>query len=70
MQIQEQSHNSKKCTKCKENFIYLPDEVQWREFGTYSAKITTCPYCGSVQIIKYENAFGLDVNNDDKFYSY
>lgn len=66
----DQSKQYKKCTKCKENFSYMPDEIQWADYGTYSTKFIICPNCGSIQIIKYENAFGLDVNNDDKFYRY
>ena len=60
--------NCKKCTKCKEEFIYMPNEIQWKEFGTYSAKITTCPYCNTINILKYIDAPGLYVGKDKRYY--
>ena len=65
----EEKHN-KTCSKCKENFVYFPDEVKWIDYGTYSVKVCTCPYCGTVQSIKFENASGLNLNNDSKYYTY
>lgn len=67
--MSEQSNqNCKKCTKCKEEFIYMPNEIQWKEFGTYSAKITTCPYCNTINILKYIDAPGLYVGKDKRYY--
>lgn len=63
-----QDQNNKTCTKCKENFIFMPDEIKWVEFSTYSAKITTCPYCGTTNVIKYVDASGLHVNTDKRYY--
>ena len=67
--MQEQSNqNCKKCTKCKEDFIYMSDETKWQEYSTYSVKITTCPYCGTINILKYIDAPGLYVSNDKRYY--
>ena len=67
--MQESSNqNCKKCTKCKEEFVYMSDEIKWAEFGTYSAKLTTCPYCGTTNILKYIDAPGLHVVNDKRYY--
>lgn len=67
--MQESSNqNTKKCIKCKESFIYMPDEIKWVEFGTYSAKITTCPYCGATNVIKYIDAPGLYTDRDKRYY--
>lgn len=63
-----QEQNYKTCSKCKESFVYFPDEVKWIDYGTYSVKVCKCPYCGTVQSIKFEDAFGQDVNNDKRYY--
>lgn len=66
--MQNQEQHNKTCTKCKENFVYMPDEIKWFDYGTYSAKTTTCPYCGNINVIKYVNASGLYVNDDNRYY--
>lgn len=46
--------NNHKCSKCNENFVYFPNEVFWDEHGFgYSTKLTHCPYCGQLNILKY-----------------
>jgi predicted nucleic acid-binding Zn ribbon protein len=56
------------CKKCNEKSEIEQDNIRWAEHGTYSAKITKCPKCGAVNVIKTINAPGLFVNNDERYY--
>ena len=59
----------KECKKCKTIFSYSPEDVWWDENGTgYSTKLTKCPECGCINIIQYNEDYGLDVNNDRRFF--
>ena len=60
--------NNKMCSKCNENFVYFQNETWWNNYGTYSVKLCKCPYCGNIQSVKFENASGLDVNNDRRYF--
>lgn len=62
-----EQHN-KTCTKCKKNFVYFPEETWWNHYGTYSVKLCKCPNCNTIQSVKFIEASGLDVNNDERYY--
>ena len=56
-----------KCTKCKEDFVFLPDEIFWDEHGFgYSTKLVHCPYCQQINILKYYEDRAMNkLNNND-----
>ena len=60
--------NNKRCSKCKEHFVYKPEETKWIEYGTYSSKIVSCPFCGCINVIKNVESKGLYVNDDKRYY--
>lgn len=63
--------NNANCVKCKEDFVFDPEDIFFDERGTgYSTKLVKCPYCGSINIIKYYVDKSLDVNNDARYYNY
>lgn len=63
------NQNTKTCIKCKEDFIWFPEEAFWDERGYgYSTKLTKCPYCNCINIIKTIEDYGFNVNNDIRFY--
>lgn len=67
---EEGVNNGCSCIKCRKDFTYYSNEITWQEFGTYSAKTVKCPYCKCVNVIKYDDASGLNVNFDRKYYDY
>lgn len=58
------------CEKCQDYSIYYEEECRWIDYGTYSVKVITCKQCGCVHVIKYEDANGLFVNTDERYYQY
>lgn len=59
------------CHSCNESFVFEPDDIWWDENSCgYSTKLCKCPYCGSINIVKYIEDYGLDVNFDERFYLY
>lgn len=56
------------CPTCDDYFYYTDEDIKWVEYGTYSSKIITCPFCGCINIIKYVDANGLYVNDDERYY--
>lgn len=71
----EQEYNSIQnicvCSKCQKPFMFKPDEVLWDESGFgYSTKIVKCDKCDCVNVVKHIEDYGLDVNFDNRFYSY
>ena len=56
------------CRKCHNTFIFKPDEIKWYERGTYSEKTIICKECGCINVIQYKDAYGLNVNNDKRYY--
>lgn len=64
----KQEKNNLVCKKCSTDFVFKPDECKFYEFGTYSAKTIVCPKCGCTNTIKWIEASGLDVNNDERYY--
>lgn len=61
--------NNKKCSKCKEYFVYDKEEVFWDEHGYgYSTCLVYCPYCGNINILKHVEDKSLNINEDKRFY--
>lgn len=60
--------NNCKCKKCHNNFVFYDKDTKWKDFGTYSVKLVECPYCKRFVPVKYEDASGLCVNTDQKYY--
>lgn len=59
----------RRCRKCSDEFEYSNNETFWDESGScYSTKLVKCPNCGQINIIKYVEDRGLDVNNDPRYY--
>lgn len=58
------------CSSCGE-FEVKPDNVWFDDSGYgYSTRLTKCPHCGKIVILKHIEDYGLDVNFDNRFYSY
>ena len=64
----ESSKNNNTCIKCKTDFVYFPNETWWDYSGCTNTKLTTCPNCGCVQAVKYEEQ--PEVNFDIRYYEY
>ena len=64
--MKELSKHNKKCIKCKQDFIFFPEETWWNENGSSSTKLVKCPSCGCVQAVKYGSLH--DVNMDMRYY--
>jgi len=61
----------KKCCQCGKIHDYQIDELKIDYSGLgYTAKLGNCPFCGQINIIKYEEDNNLDVNNDERYYRY
>lgn len=41
-------------------------KIWWDESGTESVKLIKCPFCGKIQVIKYEPCCNL--NYDERYY--
>ena len=59
------NQNTKTCIKCKEDFIWFPDEAWWDYKNYTPAKLVKCP-CGCIQAVKYEKE--INPNFDARFY--
>lgn len=53
------------CGKCKKISMI---RTWWEEAGTYSTKLAQCPYCKKITVIRNEDAAGLYVNTDGRYY--
>lgn len=60
--------NSCECKKCHTHYIFKPDEAKWIEYGTYSVKVATCPDCGCVNVVKYQDGFNQNPNLDRRYF--
>lgn len=61
--------NNVYCKSCKSNQVIFPGECWFDECGYgYSTKLTKCPNCGKIIVVKYIEDSGLDLNLDDKYY--
>lgn len=63
--MEDLKHN-KKCTKCKEEFVYFQEDTWWDYQGINNVKLVKCPFCGSIQSVKYEEP--INPNFDRRFY--
>ena len=58
-----------KCIQCGKELNYEEDEFWWNDQGFgYSTKLCRCSECNQVNIVKYQEDYSLDVNNDGRFY--
>ena len=60
--MEDSSKNNKKCSKCKTDFVYFPDQCWWDYQGFTNTKLTKCPYCGCIQAVTYEKQ--INPNSD------
>lgn len=59
------------CKKCKTEFSFTSEDTWWDEKGfSYSTKLTRCPECGCINVVKHVEDYGADVNVDERFYTY
>lgn len=67
--IFEQNKNSGVCSSCG-GFKVQPENVWFDEKGYgYSTKLTKCPHCGKVVILKYQEDYGFSkINTDRRIY--
>ena len=54
------------CKKC--HSLFKPDKYEWCEQGMYSEKITKCPECGCINVVKYQDGFNQNPNFDERYY--
>lgn len=60
--------NNCTCKKCDSYFVFKPDETFWIEHSTYSEKVTKCPDCGCINVIRYQDGFNQNPNFDNRYY--
>lgn len=60
--------NNCTCKKCHESFVFKPDECHWIEQGMYSEKVTKCPICGCINVVKYQDGFNQNPNFDRRYF--
>lgn len=66
----EWKQNSAICSSCGE-FNIQPEDVWFDEQGSgYGTKLTRCAHCGKIVILGFIEDYGLDVNNDKRYYEY
>lgn len=57
-QILLDSQNVGRCNSCESVFVYSQDNTWFDENGySYSTKLTKCPKCGKIVILKYIEDF-------------
>ena len=61
--------NQSTCKKCNSSFIFKSDECWWDDHGySYSTKLTRCPHCNSIVVVKNVEDYGFSKLNSDKRY--
>ena len=69
--MEQKIRSSKQCKKCKSNFSFTSDDVFWDDHGTgYSTKLVRCTNCECINVLKHYLDYGMDVNNDKRFFDY
>ena len=58
--------NHHACKKCKDDFVYKLNETWWDYKGSTDTKLVKCPYCGTIQAIKY--IVPKNINEDVRYY--
>ncbi len=59
-----------KCGKCKSEFVLNESDQWFDEKGFTSTKLTHCPYCGSINVVKYYKNEFENLNDDPRYYDY
>lgn len=68
--LEVKKNDSAVCSRCG-GFKVKPDNIWFDEQGYgYSTKLTQCPHCGKIVILKHIEDYGLNVNSDRRFYDY
>lgn len=62
----ESAHTACKCKKC--SLYFQPEKIWWVEQGMYSEKVTKCPHCECINVIKYQDGFNQNPNWDDRYF--
>lgn len=58
-----------RCEKCSHPNVVYSSMTYWDDkCSGYSRKLYTCPKCGCINVIGYEEDLGLYVNDDDRYY--
>lgn len=66
--INESSKNNCTCKKCKESFIFKPDEAYWIEQGMYSEKVVKCINCNCINVVKHVDGLNQNPNYDKRYF--
>lgn len=66
--VQISIHKHCTCKKCDSLFQLMPDNVWWVEQGMYSEKVTKCPECGCINVVKYQDGFNQNPNLDERYF--
>lgn len=57
------------CIQCGKKISVDKNDGWWNDSGYgYSTKLTKCPDCGQLNIVKYQIDDGFDVNKDERWY--
>ena len=57
------------CIQCGSVDEYPDENFWWDDHGYgYSTKLVRCKHCNKINIVRYQEDFGLDVNNDMRWY--
>lgn len=58
-----------KCIQCGEKYESTDELIYWDDQGFgYSTCLSKCPFCSQLNIVKYKNDSGFDVNKDERWY--
>lgn len=59
------------CKKCKTIFSFTSEDTWWDDHGSgYSTQLVKCNECGCINVVRYVEDYGADVNRDLRFYEY
>ena len=57
------------CIQCGSVDKYSDENFWWDDHGYgYSTKLVRCKHCDQINIVRYQEDFGFDVNNDMRWY--
>lgn len=63
------ANHKTRCIQCNAEYESTDELTYWDESGSnYSTKLSKCPCCGQLNIVKYRVDSGYDLNNDERWY--
>lgn len=69
MDVTQKQQNSGHCKACDSDFVFEPDKAWYDESGYgYSTKLTRCPYCNKIVVLKHIEDKSLNLNFDERYY--